>query len=151
VISFENDGNGGRRQAPRIRSLDSRDDLRASANLQLRRQDREENRRRENGFGFKLVLIWSEFGSETIDHVRGSNTPSRSTATSPRFRASNHAHENHKTVHTGDVQARLRSSETHGHQRRHAVAPQKRIYDIGAVTDHSVKRFGWTTTGRRFP
>jgi hypothetical protein len=104
VISFENDGNGGRRQAPRIRSLDSRDDLRASANLQLRRQDREENRRRENGFGFKLVLIWSEFGSETIDHVRGSNTPSRSTATSPRFRASNHAHENHKTVHTGDVQ-----------------------------------------------
>jgi hypothetical protein len=33
----------------------------------------------------------------------------------------------------------MRSSETHGHQRRHAVAPQKRIYDIGAVTDHSVK------------
>jgi DNA topoisomerase-2 len=29
----------------------------------------------KNGFGFKLVLIWSEFGSiETIDHVRGSNT-----------------------------------------------------------------------------
>jgi DNA topoisomerase-2 len=32
----------------------------------------------KNGFGFKLVLIWSEFGSiETIDHVRGSNTPSQ--------------------------------------------------------------------------
>jgi DNA topoisomerase-2 len=85
VISFENDGNGVDVVKHPEYDLWIPEmifgHLRTSTNY-----DKTEKKivGGKNGFGFKL--IWSEFGSiETIDHVRGSNTPSRSTATSPRF------------------------------------------------------------------
>ena len=95
----------------------------------------------KNGFGFKLVLIWSEYGRvETVDHVRGlkyiqefrnnldeispptitkclSSKPYTKVTFKPDYRRLG------ITGLTPDMLALLR----------------KRVYDIGAVTDHSIK------------
>jgi DNA topoisomerase-2 len=78
VISFENDGNGVDVVKHPEYDLWIPEmifgHLRTSTNY-----DKTEKKivGGKKGFGFKLVLIWSEFGSiETIDHVRGSNTQS---------------------------------------------------------------------------
>jgi DNA topoisomerase-2 len=96
----------------------------------------------KNGFGFKLVLIWSEYGRvETVDHVRGlkyvqefrknldeicppkitkcsSNKPYTKVTFKPDYKRLN------VQGLTSDMLALLR----------------KRVYDIGAVTDHSIKK-----------
>jgi DNA topoisomerase-2 len=85
VISFENDGNGVDVVKHPEYDLWIPEmifgHLRTSTNY-----DKTEKKivGGKNGFGFKLVLIWSEFGSiETIDHVRAQIHPVA--ATSPRF------------------------------------------------------------------
>jgi DNA topoisomerase-2 len=97
----------------------------------------------KNGFGFKLVLIWSTYGKvETIDHVRnlkyvqefhnnldtispptitkvsGSTKPYTKVTFKPDYRRLG------VECLTPDMLALLR----------------KRVYDIGAVTDHSIKK-----------
>jgi DNA topoisomerase II len=94
----------------------------------------------KNGFGFKLVLIWSSYGSvETIDHIRGlkyiqeyknnleeickpsitksKNKPYTKITFKPDYKRLG------ITGLTPDILALLR----------------KRVYDIGAVTDKTVK------------
>jgi DNA gyrase/topoisomerase IV subunit B len=97
----------------------------------------------KNGFGFKLVLIWSEYGRvETVDHIRGlkyvqefrrnldvicpptiTKVP---TSTKPYTKVTFKPDYRRLGVQglTPDMLSLLK----------------KRIYDIGAVTDHSVKK-----------
>ena len=97
----------------------------------------------KNGFGFKLVLIWSTYGKvETVDHIRGlkyvqefgtnldvlhppviTKVP---TTTKPYTRVTFKPDYRRFGVHglTPDMVALLK----------------KRVYDIGAVTDHSIKK-----------
>jgi DNA topoisomerase-2 len=97
----------------------------------------------KNGFGFKLVLIWSDYGKiETIDHVRGLKYVQEfkrnldeicppvitkvSTTTKPYTKVTFKPDYRRLGVHglTTDMLALLK----------------KRVYDIGAVTDHSIKK-----------
>lgn len=97
----------------------------------------------KNGFGFKLVLIWSTYGKiETIDHVRGlkyvqefennldiihppkiTKVP---TTTKPYTKVTFKPDYTRFGINglTSDMISLLK----------------KRIYDIGAVTDHSIKK-----------
>lgn len=95
----------------------------------------------KNGFGFKLVLIWSTYGRvETVDHMRGlkyvqefrnnldligepvitkcSGKPYTKVSFKPDY------HRLGVEGLTSDMLSLL----------------QKRVYDIGAVTDHSIKK-----------
>ena len=96
----------------------------------------------KNGFGFKLVLIWSTYGRvETVDHIRGLkyvqefhnnldqiDPPkiTKTTSMKPYTKVSFKPDYKRLGIEnlTSDMIALLR----------------KRIYDIGAVTDHSVKK-----------
>uniref|UniRef100_A0A6C0HUP4 DNA topoisomerase (ATP-hydrolyzing) n=1 Tax=viral metagenome TaxID=1070528 RepID=A0A6C0HUP4_9ZZZZ len=97
----------------------------------------------KNGFGFKLVLIWSEYGRvETVDHIRGLKYVQEfrrnldeicpptitkvSTSTKPYTKVTFKPDYRRLGVQglTPDMLSLLK----------------KRIYDIGAVTDHSVKK-----------
>jgi DNA topoisomerase-2 len=97
----------------------------------------------KNGFGFKLVLIWSDYGKiETIDHVRGLKYVQEfkknldeicppvitkvSTSTKPYTKVTFKPDYRRLGVNglTPDMLALLK----------------KRVYDIGAVTDHSIKK-----------
>jgi DNA topoisomerase-2 len=97
----------------------------------------------KNGFGFKLVLIWSDYGRiETIDHIRGLKYVQEfrqnldvicppvitkvSTTTKPYTKVSFRPDYKRLGVHglTSDMLALMK----------------KRIYDIGAITDHSIKK-----------
>ena len=97
----------------------------------------------KNGFGFKLVLIWSDYGKiETIDHVRGLKYVQEfkrnldeicppvitkvSTSTKPYTKVTFKPDYRRLGVNglTSDMLALLK----------------KRVYDIGAVTDHSIKK-----------
>jgi DNA gyrase/topoisomerase IV subunit B len=97
----------------------------------------------KNGFGFKLVLIWSEYGKvETVDHVRGLKYVQEfkrnldeicppvitkvSTSTKPYTKVTFKPDYARLGIHglTSDMLSLLK----------------KRVYDIGAVTDHSIKK-----------
>jgi len=96
----------------------------------------------KNGFGFKLVLIWSTYGRiETVDHVRG-------------LKYVQEFHDNLDVIKP-PVITKVKSSKPYtkvtfkpDYQRLGVVGLtpdmlsllKKRIYDIGAVTDHSVKK-----------
>ena len=99
----------------------------------------------KNGFGFKLVLIWSEYGKiETIDHTRGLKyvqefkrnldeicppviTKVTGAALSkPYTRVS--FKPDYRRLHTNGLTPDM------------LALLKKRIYDIGAVTDHSIKK-----------
>jgi DNA topoisomerase-2 len=98
----------------------------------------------KNGFGFKLVLIWSTYGKiETIDHVRGlkyvqefhSNLDTISppvitkcTSTKPYTRV------------TFKPDYRRLGYPSDGLSPDMMALLKKRVYDIGAVTDHSIKK-----------
>jgi len=108
----------------------------------------------KNGFGFKLVLIWSDYGKvETIDHVRGlkyvqefkknldeicppviTKVP---TTTKPYTKVTFKPDYRRLGVNglTPDMLALLK----------------KRIYDIGAVTDHSIKKIKINYNGETIP
>ena len=96
----------------------------------------------KNGFGFKLVLIWSTYGYiETVDHIRGLKytqefkdnldviCPPKITkckTTKPYTKVSFVPDYKRFGIDgiTSDMMALLK----------------KRVYDIGAVTDHSIKK-----------
>lgn len=96
----------------------------------------------KNGFGFKLVLIWSTYGRvETVDHIRGLK----------------YVQEFHNNLDNLDPPKITKVSTTKpytkvsfrpDYQRLgiQGLTPdmlallKKRIYDIGAVTDHSIKK-----------
>ena len=99
----------------------------------------------KNGFGFKLVLIWSEYGKiETVDHIRGLKYVQEfkrnldeicppvitkvtgSAASKPYTRVTFKPDYRRLGIHglTSDMLSLLK----------------KRVFDIGAVTDHSIKK-----------
>jgi len=96
----------------------------------------------KNGFGFKLVLIWSSYGCiETVDHTRGLKyvqefkknldeicppTITKCTSQKPYT----------KVTFKPDYQ-RLGLM---GLNQDMLALLKKRVYDIGAVTDHSIKK-----------
>ena len=107
----------------------------------------------KNGFGFKLVLIWSEYGRvETIDHVRGLK----------------YVQEFHKNLDKIDAPTITKNSSGKPYTkvsfkpdyRRlgiQGLTPdmiallKKRVYDIGAVTDHSIKKIKINLNGNLVP
>jgi DNA topoisomerase II len=107
----------------------------------------------KNGFGFKLVLIWSEYGKiETVDHIRGlkyvqefkrnldeicppviTKAPGQKPYTKVTFKP------DYRRLHTqGLTQDML-------------ALLKKRVYDIGAVTDHSIKKIKVGYNGTTVP
>jgi DNA topoisomerase-2 len=107
----------------------------------------------KNGFGFKLVLIWSTHGRiETVDHTRG-------------LKYVQEFHNNLDTI-SPPVITKTSSSKPYTKvsfkpdYRRlgiHGLTPdmmallKKRVYDIGAVTDHSVKKIKIQYNGATIP
>ena len=96
----------------------------------------------KNGFGFKLVLIWSTYGYiETVDHTRGlkytqefkSNLDELCTPKITKCSGKPYT----KVVFKPDY-ARLQMPD--GLTPDMLALLKKRVYDIGAVTDHSVKK-----------
>jgi DNA topoisomerase-2 len=97
----------------------------------------------KNGFGFKLVLIWSLYGRvETIDHVRG-------------LKYVQEYHNNLDTISPPIITKVPKTTKPYTKvtfkpdYRRLGVQGltvdmlallKKRVYDIGAVTDHSIKK-----------
>ena len=99
----------------------------------------------KNGFGFKLVLIWSEYGKvETIDHVRGLKyvqefrrnldeiCPPTITKVSGAVLSKPYTRVTFKPDY--------RRLHTNGLTPDMLALLKKRIFDIGAVTDHSIKK-----------
>lgn len=106
----------------------------------------------KNGFGFKLVLIWSTYGYiETVDHTRGlkytqefkSNLdelcPPKITKCSGKPYT--------KVVFKPDY-ARLQLTGLNADM---LSLLKKRVYDIGAVTDHSAKKIKVGYNGETVP
>jgi len=96
----------------------------------------------KNGFGFKLVLIWSEYGRvETVDHVRGLKYVQE-------FK--NNLSEICPPVITKTKSTKPYTIVSFKPDYRRLGIPcltedmiallKKRVYDIGAVTDHSIKK-----------
>lgn len=96
----------------------------------------------KNGFGFKLVLIWSTYGRiETIDHIRGLKYVQEfhnnlDTIQEPIITKCSSAKPYTKVSFKPDYK-RLGVS---GLSPDMISLLQKRVYDIGAVTDHSIKK-----------
>ena len=96
----------------------------------------------KNGFGFKLVLIWSTYGKiETIDHVRG-------------LKYVQEFHNNLDTI-SPPIITKIKTAKTYtkvtfkpdyarfgvpGLNEDMMALLKKRIYDITAVTDQTVKK-----------
>jgi DNA topoisomerase-2 len=107
----------------------------------------------KNGFGFKLVLIWSTYGKiETIDHVRGLKyvqefgknldeikppVITKVSTTKPYTKVTFKPDYARLGINglTSDMMALLK----------------KRVYDIAAVTDHSVKKIKVVYNGLTVP
>ena len=109
----------------------------------------------KNGFGFKLVLIWSTYGYiETVDHTRGlkytqefKNNLDELCAPTITKHASASTKPYTKVVFKPDY-ARLGLS---GLTPDMMALLKKRVYDIGAVTDHSVKKIKVIYNGDHVP
>lgn len=95
----------------------------------------------KNGFGFKLVLIWSTFGSvETIDHIRGLKyyqefKDNLDTICEPKITKASKSKPYTKVVFKPDYK-RL---GINGLTPDIIALLKKRVYDISAVTDKSIK------------
>ena len=97
----------------------------------------------KNGFGFKLVLIWSTYGYiETVDHTRGLKYTQEFKSNldelcPPKITKCSGGKPYTKVVFKPDY-ARL---HMHGGLTPDMLALlKKRVFDIGAVTDQSVKK-----------
>ena len=100
----------------------------------------------KNGFGFKLVLIWSTYGSvETVDHIRGLKYTQEfkdnlDVICSPKITKASKSKPYTKITFKPDYQ-RLGISEGSSS----ALSPdiiallKKRVYDISAITDRTIK------------
>lgn len=97
----------------------------------------------KNGFGFKLVLIWSLYGRvETIDHTRGLKyvqeySDNLDTISPPVITKVPKTTKPYTKVSFRPDYARL---GVQGLTHDMLMLLKKRVYDIGAVTDHSVKK-----------
>lgn len=102
----------------------------------------------KNGFGFKLVLIWSTYGSiETVDHIRGLKYTQEfkdnlDTICSPKITKATKAKPYTKITFKPDYQ-RLGINSVEGSSS--PLTPdlvallKKRVYDISAITDKTIK------------
>ncbi len=96
----------------------------------------------KNGFGFKLVLIWSLYGRvETVDHIRGLKYVQEfhnnlDTLDPPKITKATNTKPYTKVTFRPDYQ-RL---GVQGLTSDMVALLRKRVYDIAAVTDHSVKK-----------
>lgn len=96
----------------------------------------------KNGFGFKLVLIWSEYGRvETIDHVRGLKyvqefRKNLDEICPPTITKNSTGKPYTKVTFKPDY----RRLGIQGLTPDMLALLKKRVYDIGAVTDHSIKK-----------
>jgi DNA topoisomerase-2 len=97
----------------------------------------------KNGFGFKLVLIWSLYGRvETIDHTRGLKyvqeySDNLDTISEPVITKVPKTTKPYTKVSFRPDYARL---GVQGLTHDMLMLLKKRVYDIGAVTDHSAKK-----------
>jgi len=108
----------------------------------------------KNGFGFKLVLIWSTYGKiETIDHIRGLKYVQE--------------FENHLDVIHPPIITKVKTTKPYtkvsfrpdysrlgvsgGLSADMLSLFKKRVFDIGAVTDHSNKKIKVTYNGEVIP
>jgi DNA topoisomerase-2 len=97
----------------------------------------------KNGFGFKLVLIWSTYGYvETVDHVRGLKYTQEFKANlselcPPKITKVKSTKPYTKVVFKPDY---ARFGLPGGLTEDMLNLLKKRTYDISAVTDHSVKK-----------
>lgn len=96
----------------------------------------------KNGFGFKLVLIWSTYGRvETVDHIRGLKY-------TQEFHNNLDRLDPPKITKITSTKPYTKVSFKPDYQRFgiQGLTPdmigllKKRVYDIGAVTDHSIKK-----------
>uniref|UniRef100_A0A6C0DR97 DNA topoisomerase (ATP-hydrolyzing) n=1 Tax=viral metagenome TaxID=1070528 RepID=A0A6C0DR97_9ZZZZ len=107
----------------------------------------------KNGFGFKLVLIWSMFGRiETIDHTRGLKYVQEfknnlDVICPPIITACSSSKPYTKVSFKPDYQ-RL---GVNGLTSDMLSLFRKRVYDIGAVTDHSIKKVKILFNGNTLP
>lgn len=107
----------------------------------------------KNGFGFKLVLIWSTYGSvETVDHVRG-------------LKYFQEFKDNLNTIcppvitkcKTTKPYTRITFKPDYARFGQTGLSPDmlalfmKRVYDIAAVTDHSTKKIKVFFNGQQVP
>jgi len=102
----------------------------------------------KNGFGFKLVLIWSTYGSvETVDHIRGLKYTQEfkdnlDVICPPKITKASKAKPYTKVIFRPDYQ-RLGLCEAN--DQSSGLSPdliallKKRVYDISAVTDKTLK------------
>ena len=95
----------------------------------------------KNGFGFKLVLIWSTYGTiETVDHIRGLKYTQEfrdnlDTICPPKITKASKAKPYTKITFKPDYQ-RL---GINGLTPDMVALLKKRVYDISAVTDKTIK------------
>jgi DNA topoisomerase-2 len=143
MISMTNDGNGIDIEKHPVENIWIPEmifgHLRTSTNY-----DKEEKRivGGKNGFGFKLVLIWSTWGSiETVDHIRGLkyvqefhnnlekvNDPKITKASSAKPYTKISFIPDYKRLGISNINANM------------IQLFKKRVYDIAAVTDQSAKK-----------
>ena len=96
----------------------------------------------KNGFGFKLVLIWSTYGRiETVDHKRGLKYIQEfhnnlDTLDPPKITKVTTSKPYTKVTFRPDYNRLGIQGLTHDM----VAFLRKRVYDIGAVTDHSIKK-----------
>ena len=107
----------------------------------------------KNGFGFKLVLIWSTFGSvETLDHTRGLKyyqefSNNLDVISAPKITKSSSSKPYTKVTFRPDY-ARYGLTGILPDMKSLLI---KRIYDIAAVTDHSAKKIKVEYNGAPIP
>jgi DNA topoisomerase-2 len=108
----------------------------------------------KNGFGFKLVLIWSEFGRvETVDHTRGLKYVQEfkrnlDEICPPTITKTPVTAKPYTKVSFKPDYARL---GIQGLTHDMLALLKKRIYDIAAVTDHSVEKIKVTHNTKVVP
>ena len=96
----------------------------------------------KNGFGFKLVLIWSTYGKiETVDHIRGLKYVQEfhnnlDNLDPPKITKCTTTKPYTKVMFKPDYQR----FGIHGLTHDMVCLLKKRVFDIGAVTDHSIKK-----------
>ena len=97
----------------------------------------------KNGFGFKLALIWSTYGRiETLDHTRGLKYVQEfrnnlDVIEDPIIEKVSKASKPYTKVLFKPDYARLGIT---GLDKNMVALLKKRVYDIAAVTDHSIKK-----------
>jgi len=111
----------------------------------------------KNGFGFKLVLIWSSYGRvETVDHIRGLKYVQEfknnlDVLCAPTITKVKSAKPYTKVSFMPDY-ARFGLDVSQGGITSDMFAlMKKRVYDIAAVTDHSVKKIKVGFNGTTVP